>query len=81
MAHVEAQVDGEMLVRAKIDAAYERVVGAIFASVTQIAKTDRAEGQAAEDKGQLNYHVIMIGEYHVGCKGEEHGDIQGRDCS
>lgn len=44
-----------------MDAGYEKVINAVFSSVSQIAKMDRAEGQAAEDKGQLNYHIIIIG--------------------
>jgi hypothetical protein len=60
---VEAHLEGAdgLPVRAKVDAGYEKVVNAVFGSVTQIAKMDRAEGQAAEDKGQLNYHIIIIG--------------------
>ena len=49
-------------IRAKVNEAYERIVNAIFATIQHIAKMDRAEAQAAEDKGQLNYNVILIGE-------------------
>ena len=52
----------DLPVRAKVDEAYERVVDAIFMSVQQIAKMDKGDGRDAEDKGQLNYHVVMIGE-------------------
>lgn len=41
-----------------VDAAYERVVNTMFESLKQMAKM---EGEG-EDKGQLNYHVILIGE-------------------
>jgi len=34
----------------------------MFESLQQLAKMDGAEGLAPEDKGQLNYHVILIGE-------------------
>lgn len=49
-------------VRGNVDAANERIVQAMFECLQQMAKMDGGEGQAAEDKGQLNYHVIMIGE-------------------
>jgi hypothetical protein len=45
-----------------VDAAYERVASTIFDSLQQMAKMDGADGLAAEDKGQLNYHVILIGQ-------------------
>jgi hypothetical protein len=41
-------------------------VTSVFGTLQQIAKMDRADAQAAEDKGQLNYHVIMIGEHAEG---------------
>ncbi len=49
-------------VRSRANDIYERVVNAIFGSVQQLAKMDRGDAQAAEDKGQINYHVIVIGE-------------------
>jgi hypothetical protein len=49
-------------VRSRANDVYERVVNSIFSSVQQLAKMDRGDAQAAEDKGQINYHVIMIGE-------------------
>ena len=57
---VESQLgDANALeVRSIIDAAYDKIVQTIFESLQQIAKLD-GEG---EDKGQLNYHVILIGE-------------------
>ena len=44
-------------IRTSVDAAYEKIVNTIFDSLKQMAKLD-GEG---EDKGQLNYHVILIG--------------------
>ena len=60
---MEAQVEGngDLDIRRRVNDGYEKIVTAIFASLTHLAKMDKGEGQAAEDKGQLNYHVIMIG--------------------
>jgi hypothetical protein len=60
---MEVQLDGAdgLPIREKANAIYDKVGDAIFGTLSQIAKTDRGDGQAAEDKGQLNYHVIMIG--------------------
>ena len=59
-ARVEQQLIGanELEIRTSVDSAYERIVQTMFDSLKQIAKLD-GEG---EDKGQLNYHVILIGE-------------------
>ena len=60
---VEAQLvdaDGTP-VRSRANDIYERVVNAMFGSISQLAKMDKGDAQAAEDKGQINYHVIMIG--------------------
>ena len=60
---MEAQLqaaDG-LPIRDRINSAYERIINSVFGSLQQLAKMDRGDGQAAEDKGQLNYHVIMIG--------------------
>lgn len=57
---MEAQligVDG-LEIRTIVDTAYEKIVQTIFDSLKHMAKMD-GEG---EDKGQLNYHVILIGE-------------------
>jgi hypothetical protein len=64
---MEAQlVDCDGLpVRSRVNDIYERIVNAIFGTVQQIAKLDRAESQTAEDKGQLNYNVVVIGELLV----------------
>ncbi|KAG6889916.1 hypothetical protein C0992_003620 [Termitomyces sp. T32_za158] len=47
-------------IRANVDAAYVKIVQSIFDSLKQMAKMD-GEG---EDKGQLNYHVILIENMH-----------------
>lgn len=59
---VENQLVGAdgLEIRANVDAAYEKIVQSIFDSLKQMAKMD-GEG---EDKGQLNYHVILIGMFH-----------------
>lgn len=60
---MEAQLtDADGLpVRSRANDSYERVVNAIFGTIQQLAKLDRGDALAAEDKGQINYHVIMIG--------------------
>lgn len=59
VASVENQLIGadDLEIRTSVDAAYEKIVQTIFDSLKQMAKMD-GEG---EDKGQLNYHVILIG--------------------
>lgn len=61
ISRVEMQLIGAdtLEVRALVDAAYDRLVSKMFDSLRQMAKMD-GEG---EDKGQLNYHVILIGEW------------------
>ena len=44
-------------IRQNVDAAYDRIVKAMFESLKRMAKM----GGEGEDKGQLNYHVILIG--------------------
>ncbi|KAG6821354.1 hypothetical protein H0H93_014151 [Arthromyces matolae] len=55
---VEAQLIGAdgLEIRSTVDATYEKIVQTIFDSLKQMAKMD-GEG---EDKGRLNYHVILI---------------------
>ena len=50
-------------VRQTVNAAYERYVRTIFECLQQMAKMDggEAQGMTGEDKGLLNYHVILIG--------------------
>ncbi|KAF7339614.1 Sec3-PIP2-bind domain-containing protein [Mycena sanguinolenta] len=57
---VESQLIGAdaLDVRTTVDAAYDRIVQSMFESLKQMAKMD-GEG---EDKGQLNFHVILIAE-------------------
>ncbi|WVQ93808.1 hypothetical protein IAU59_000886 [Kwoniella sp. CBS 9459] len=63
-AQLEAEPTDDLPIRGKVNDIYERVVNTVFANLQQLAKMDRADGQAAEDKGQLNYHVIMIENMH-----------------
>lgn len=60
VGRVETQLIGAdtLEIRHNVDVSYERIVQAMFAALKQMAKMD-GEG---EDKGQLNYHVILIGE-------------------
>ncbi|KAG6830301.1 hypothetical protein H0H92_001379 [Tricholoma furcatifolium] len=62
VGQVENQLIGAdgLEIRATVDAAYEKIVQSIFDSLKQMAKMD-GEG---EDKGQLNYHVILIENMH-----------------
>ena len=64
VSRVEAQLVGvdDMEIRGTVDAAYERIVQAMFDGLRQMAKM---EGEQGEDKGQLNFHVILIGEKEV----------------
>lgn len=60
---VEIQLIGadSLEIRASVDESYEKIVQSMFDSLKQMANMD-SEG---EDKGQLNYHVILIGTCHV----------------
>ncbi|EJU00131.1 hypothetical protein DACRYDRAFT_101160 [Dacryopinax primogenitus] len=62
VSRVESQLVGceGMEIRNKVDGSYERLVTSMFECLQQMAKLDGGDSQAAEDKGQLNYHVIMI---------------------
>ncbi|KAF5384820.1 hypothetical protein D9615_001378 [Tricholomella constricta] len=62
VGRVESQLIGAdgLEIRVSVDAAYEKIVQSIFDSLKQMAKMD-GEG---EDKGQLNYHVILIENMH-----------------
>lgn len=62
VGRVETQLIGAdtLEMRQVVDASYDRIVQAMFAALKQMAKMD-GEG---EDKGQLNYHVILIGEFN-----------------
>ncbi|KAI3622586.1 exocyst protein [Moniliophthora roreri] len=62
IGRVESQLIGcdGLEIRMNVDAAYEKIVQAMFDCLKQMAKMD-GEG---EDKGQLNYHVILIENMH-----------------
>lgn len=46
------------------NAAYEQVVNTILDTLQQMAKLDRTDMTGTgDDKGQLNYFIIMIGEW------------------
>lgn len=59
LARVESQLVGTdgMEIRSIVNEAYDKIVQSMFDCLKQMAKMD-GEG---EDKGQLNYHVILIG--------------------
>jgi exocyst complex component 1 len=48
-------------IRVLVDAAYEKIVQAMLDTLKQLAKLD-GEG---EDKGQLNYHIVILGMYQT----------------
>jgi exocyst complex component 1 len=61
LQRVEAQLVGinVLEIRKNVDLALERIVDAMFDTLQQMA---RIEGdQEEKEKGQLNYHVILIG--------------------
>lgn len=62
VSRVESQlINADTLeIRQNVDVAYEKIVQTMFDSLKQMAKMD-GEG---EDKGQLNYHVILIENMH-----------------
>ncbi|CCA67704.1 related to Exocyst complex component Sec3 [Serendipita indica DSM 11827] len=59
---VESQLAGadSFEIRTLVDTSYEKLVNAMFDSLQQMAKL---EGEG-EDKGQLNYHIILIENMH-----------------
>lgn len=63
---VEGQLAGadSFEIRTLVDTSYEKLVNAMFDSLQQMAKL---EGEG-EDKGQLNYHIILIGELNAAFK-------------
>ncbi|KAM0753811.1 hypothetical protein T439DRAFT_285041 [Meredithblackwellia eburnea MCA 4105] len=64
---VESQLEGagDLNIRRVVDDNYERMVTTIFDCLQQMAKMDgEGHGVAAEDKDQLNYHVIIIENMH-----------------
>ncbi|KAI0322704.1 exocyst complex component Sec3-domain-containing protein [Amylostereum chailletii] len=62
VGRVETQLIGAdtLEIRQSVDVAYDKIVQTMFDSLKQMAKLD-GEG---EDKGQLNYHVILIENMH-----------------
>lgn len=46
-------------IRQTTNVSYEKLMNTIFETLQHLAKTDRPD--AGEEKGQLNYHIIMIG--------------------
>lgn len=61
IGRIESQLVGTdgLEIRTNVDAAYERMVQTMFDCLKQMAKL---EGEGEEGKGQLNYHVILIGQ-------------------
>lgn len=61
VGRVESQLIGADTreIRQSVDGAYARIVQSMFDSLKHMAKMN-GEG---EDKGQLNYHVILIGKF------------------
>ncbi|KAI0079631.1 hypothetical protein K474DRAFT_1617469 [Panus rudis PR-1116 ss-1] len=62
ISRVETQLIGAdtLEIRQYVDQSYDKIVQAMFDALKQMAKM---EGEG-EDKGQLNYHVIMIENMH-----------------
>lgn len=60
---MEGQLTGadSFEIRTLVDTSYEKIVNAMFDSLQQTAKL---EGEG-EDKGQLNYHIILIGKFPI----------------
>jgi hypothetical protein len=57
-------VDADGLkVRKRVNDAYERVIAAVLGSLQYVSKIVGAEQSSGDDKGQLYFHVIMIGEF------------------
>ena len=48
-------------IRQSVDSAYEKIVQTMFGSLKHMAKMNGED----EDKGQLNYHVILIGKLNL----------------
>jgi hypothetical protein len=60
VGRVENQLVGAntLEIRQSVDRAYDRIVQTMFDSLKHMAKMNGED----EDKEQLNYHVILIGE-------------------
>jgi hypothetical protein len=61
VGRVESQLIGADTreIRQSVDGAYARIVQSMFDSLKHMAKMNDED----EDKGQLNYHVILIGKF------------------
>lgn len=61
VGRVEQQLIGAdgLEIRGQVDLAYDKIVHSMFDCLKQMATMD-GEG---EDKGQLNYHVLLVGEW------------------
>jgi hypothetical protein len=59
VGRVESQLIGADMfeIRQSVDGAYEKIVRTMFDSLKHMAKMNGED----EDKGQMNYHVILIG--------------------
>ena len=59
VARVESQLIGgdTFEIRQSVDGAYDRIVQTMFDSLKHMAKMNGED----EDKGQMNYHVILVG--------------------
>ncbi|KAG8712989.1 hypothetical protein FRC11_013627, partial [Ceratobasidium sp. 423] len=66
VGRIEPQLVGAQAyeIRKTVDGAYERIVQAMFEALQQMAKMDGTEAKDPDDKGVLNYHVIMIENMH-----------------
>lgn len=64
VSRLETQLIGAdtLEIRHTVDGAYEQIVQVMFESLQQMAKmSDGQEPGGTEDKGVLNFHVILIG--------------------
>jgi len=63
VGRVESQLIGAdtLEIRQSVDGAYNRIVQTMFDSLKQMAKMNGED----EDKGQLNYHVILTGKLKI----------------
>ncbi|KAG8715818.1 hypothetical protein FRC08_010143 [Ceratobasidium sp. 394] len=68
VGRIEAQLvsTSGLEIRRTVDTSYERIVQAMFEALQQMAKMDGGDGKDKDpdDKGVLNYHVIMIENMH-----------------
>lgn len=60
VGRVESQLIGADMfeIRQSVDGAYEKIVQTMFDSLKHMAKLNGED----EDKGQMNYHVILVGQ-------------------